>query len=225
MAYVDQFIRRLEHGARNEPRSLQKTIGPSELGEDCYHCLGAKLAGLSQTKDDTYVWASIKGQALHAHMEDMLRDWNAELGEERFLIERKVHVGNVADKPITGHLDCFDTYTGTVIDWKFPGDYTMRQVARGNVKATYRAQPHLYGKGLDDEGIQVNATVIVFLPVSSSKLSDTIQVSAPYDRATAELALKRANDIYGLIQREGAVNMVPRLKRKPDCFDCPRFAL
>ena len=35
----------IEDHITNQPRSLQKEIGPSELGTDCLHCLAARLAG------------------------------------------------------------------------------------------------------------------------------------------------------------------------------------
>ena len=35
----------LESWIRDQPRERQPEIGPSELGNDCLHCLAAKLAG------------------------------------------------------------------------------------------------------------------------------------------------------------------------------------
>ena len=49
------------------PRSLQKTIGPSELGTDCVHCLAAKLAGWKQIKGAA--WLPFIGTCVHEHFE------------------------------------------------------------------------------------------------------------------------------------------------------------
>ena len=35
----------IEAHIANQPRNLQKEIGPSELGTDCLQCLAARLAG------------------------------------------------------------------------------------------------------------------------------------------------------------------------------------
>ena len=43
----------IEDAITNHPRTLQKQIGPSEVGTPCDHCLAAKLAGWEETRDGT----------------------------------------------------------------------------------------------------------------------------------------------------------------------------
>ncbi|NUP75335.1 MAG: hypothetical protein HOQ07_11915, partial [Sinomonas sp.] len=61
----------IEHGILNQPRSLQRTIGPSEIGNPCDHCLAAKLAGWDETENDV-PWLPFVGTAVHAALEELV---------------------------------------------------------------------------------------------------------------------------------------------------------
>lgn len=225
MSYHKRFLDLMEWDASKDERSQQTRIGPSGLGEDCYHCLGCQLAELPQVEDHTYDWASIKGHEMHGYMERLLNKVNLLSGRDLYLVEQRLLCGTIGDMEIHGTSDCYDIENDVVVDWKFPADYTMRKVGQGKVPATYLAQPHIYGLGFEKLGYTPKQTLILFFPIGSSKLSDAIPVMRPYDRTIGELAFKRANDIHQLIQDKGADYVIPRLKRKADCFTCPRYAL
>lgn len=231
MRYHEQFLHLLEAEEVNDPRSLQRQIGPSEIGEPCIHCLGCKLAELPKDEtrppgEPTYAWARIKGKVLHNHMEHVMERQNLKLGTRQWLIEHRVTVGTIGPKIITGSADLFDIVNGVVIDWKMVSNKTLLKVQKGVIAPTYDTQRHLYGKGFEDAGYEVKKTLIMFMPVEKNDLKWAIPVYADYSRSKAESALQRANDIWELIQTRGGPEVViPKLKRLEGCWNCERYPL
>lgn len=220
MNYADRFLSWMHEAETSEPRSRQRQVGPSGLGTDCWHCLGARLAELPEAEDDTYEWARIKGRALHKHMAEV-----AELNNTgNLLIEHRVTVGQVGEKTITGSSDLFDISDGVVTDWKFVDSKKIVLVRRGIVTPEYEAQPHLYGLGFENQGYTVSGTLLMFFAVDSPKLADAYPFYRPYRRDIAEAVLARARVIEEAIRRDG-VNVVARLKRKPGCLNCAKYPL
>lgn len=211
----------LVNSERDDPRSQQKQVGPSGLGNPCWHCLGCMLAELPKQETNEYAWAKIKGHALHGFMADLI---DKQPGND-YLTEHRVTVGDVGDKTITGSADLFDIPEGVVVDWKFLGTKSMSKVARGVIKPEYLVQPNLYGLGFENEGYRVTSTLLMFIPVDSPKLADAVPCHRPYDRGTAEKAMHHANNIWNLIQRDGVNHVIPRLKRDPECWDCTKYGL
>ena len=75
-------------------------------------------------------------------------------------------------------------------DWKLTSPERLRHYAAEGPGPKYRAQAHLYGRGLANAGEHVTAVSIVFLPRAT--FLDGLHVwSEPYDPAVAEAALQR----------------------------------
>ena len=60
------------HAASNAPRSRQREIGPSEVGEPCLRRLAYKVAGTEPTNDGGDPWRPVVGTAAHAWLADSL---------------------------------------------------------------------------------------------------------------------------------------------------------
>lgn len=195
----------------NRPRSLQRTLGPSELGTPCQRQIAMKLAGVTRRPEDTRPpWAPMQGTAIHTLMEEALRFHNAQLGRERWIVEADLTIDpGLPDPdpvhhvdPIRGHGDAFDTDTGTVVDWKYVGITTLRDVKRKTVpneqlvKPEYRTQAHLYGLGHENAGRDVRYVRLVFL-ARSHDYADSTEWTEPYNREIADMAVMR---YYATIQ-------------------------
>lgn len=90
----------------HQPRSLQREIGPSELGTQCLHCLARKLTGHTTEEIRDVAWLPFIGTSVHAQFEHM---FSALDGYET---EKTVLVGNLTDaRPITGSIDLWDEKT------------------------------------------------------------------------------------------------------------------
>ena len=147
----------IEEAITNHPRSLQKTIGPSEIGTECDHCLGAKLAEWNQIREGG-AWLPTVGTAVHSWLADTFvaanEAWRQDTGETgtRWLVEHRVDVGD----DVLGSCDLYDRVTCTLIDWKIVAATTLRTAKGDGPSEQYRVQSHLYGRGWTRRGLDVD---------------------------------------------------------------------
>lgn len=193
-AMVD-LIDVINRAARGDDRSLQKEIGPSEIGGACERRLAMGLLGSPKPNTARDEWTSTVGTALHSWMEsafglDNSRRIAAGLGP-RWLIEQTVEIRT----GLKGHCDLYDLQTQTVIDHKFPGVTSIKKYRRqGHPGQQYRWQAHLYGKGWANLGLPVSAVQLVMWP-RSGLIRDAWQWSEPYSPAVADEALARVDKL------------------------------
>lgn len=243
-AGLQQIRAVIEKAILNQPRSLQKRIGPSEIGNPCDHCLAAKLAGWESTEKDV-PWLPFIGTAVHASIEQIFIDEAATIyGEDPaggvpYRAEHKVMVGTIDGQEIWGSTDLVDFGTGMTVDWKVVGATTLRS-AKVGPSQVYRVQQHLYAKGWNDAGYPIDHVAIAYLPRNSISLADAVWWTEQFNRQLAVDALDRANSFAVNIRAlrsisEDAVtawiSQLPRHNRQwnPDiaagkeCRDCARF--
>lgn len=216
----DEIMHFIRHAITDHPRSAQKRIGPSEIGLECTRRLAHKLAGHDEPERVT-PWKPTVGTAIHTWLEGVFADANRSLWTDtpRFLLERRVNVGEINGVTITGSCDFFDTATGIVNDWKTCGKTRLQTYKRKGPGGQYRTQAHLYGRGWQRAGHTVNHVMITFLP-RDGELSDTHLWHEPYDETIAIAALDRATGITQLIDTVGIDTV---LDMYPPCDDewCP----
>lgn len=222
----------IEHGITHQPRSLQKVVGPSEIGIECDHCLAAKLAGWEAIEHET-PWLPFIGTAVHSLLEELLIRYEANRNAvnttgRRFLTEAKTMVGHIDGTEIWGSTDLVDLASRTTFDYKIVGVTTLRGARKGPSQR-YRVQQQLYAKGWNDAGHRIEHVAIAYLPRNSLSLRDAIWWHEPYNRQVAIDALERANrlaiDIRALrsLGDEHVTQYVTSLPREPECKDCTRY--
>lgn len=198
----------------SRPRSLQKHLGPSEIGAECSRQLAYKLAGAAPVNDVADPWFPIIGTAVHAWLATAL-DWYQYnvLGftpdNPRFLIENRVHADSEGGYSTSGSTDVYDTRDDRVIDWKIVGVTTMRKVEKGTtpeeqVGSQYHVQGMTYGKGWQQRGFNPKTVMIAFLP-RSNFLSKMKLVEMEFDPSVAD----RAQDRVGTIEAMVAAGIPP----------------
>lgn len=193
----------IEHAITNTPRNQQVTIGPSSLGAECDRCLITELA--NQQPPAPYApWLPTIGTAVHEWLETVLVRHLMATSTDRWIPEGQVTVGTIDGAPITGHSDLYDTYTGTVIDYKVVGTMSLRQARAKGPSLTYRRQAHLYGRGWANAGHTVNTVAIWYLPRNGTRITDGHYWEQPYDPQMAEDALNRADMFAAAIRIHGA---------------------
>jgi hypothetical protein len=217
----------IEAAMVNAPRSLQKRIGPSELGIECGRCLAHKLAGTPERPEAA--WLPQIGTAVHEWLEGVfLRHelTRADLGiPGRYLPENKITVGNVGHQSISGSTDVFDVASGTVVDWKIVGTTTLRTTKARGASLQYQRQAHTYGKGWEDAGYTVKSVLIYFLPRNAMTLADAVPWQAPYDRQIALDTIARADDMADDIDDRGLDAVLASLPEHTfEGFSCKKFA-
>lgn len=232
-AVLGQAIRIVEHDITNQPRTLQSTLGPSEIGCACDRCLIHMLAGTPQ-QEIGVPWLPYVGTAVHEklemavtrHMLGELDTGTRDFGEE-WICEGRVNVGEVDGVPIVGSCDLFHIPTGTVIDWKIVGTTTHKKVRVDGSGAsfTYRRQVQCYGRGYARAGYTVRTVVIAFLPRNGLSLAQSRSYIAPYDEQVAIDALARATRFRQWIDAFGAEQVLAgAAPHTGDEFSCGRYA-
>lgn len=186
----------IDDAITNHPRSLQKTIGPSEIGTECDHCLAAKLAGWDQVRDGG-PWLPTVGTAVHSWIEDVAFKRAAldAHGRPRYLMERKVAVGIIGGVEITGSTDLVDLVRGMTWDWKIVGATTLRSAKTGP-SLRYKVQQMLYARGWRRLGILITHVGIAYLPRNEMSLRKAVLWTAEYDESVAVAALERADAMF-----------------------------
>ena len=195
------------------PRSQQKRIGPSEIGNPCARAIAYKVTGCPEVRTLPPGWRPFVGTATHGDLEEVfVTQPLTEDGAARWLVELTVEAGQVAGQPLKGHLDLYDRVTCTVVDWKIVGPSSMKKY-RAAINAgrapriVYRVQGHTYGLGLTRRGLPVDTVMIVFLP-AAGELDEALVWSEPYDEQVAVAAMARVDRIHGLA---AALGLAPAL--------------
>lgn len=201
----------------NQPRSLQKRIGPSEMGVDCRRAILHKLNGDPEPARGSVPWKPTIGTAVHTYLEEAFDKASAP-GQEQagtWITEQRVLVGKVGPTDITGSTDLYNVLAGAVMDHKVVGNSTLKTYKAHGPSPQYRRQAHTYGKGWEDRGYDVKMVMICFLP-REGELNDAFIWSEPYDRAVAEETIAKCDKLWTLLQ---AIGIDQALALYPECDD------
>lgn len=177
-----------EHAAR-APRTLQRHLGPSEIGVECHRQVAAKLAGLPATNHVMDPWPSIRGTALHAYAEKAFQGDNERSGRPRWITESRVTPFDVVDDQ-NGHSgtgDLFDGQELCVVDHKYLGETSLTKVRTKGPSRQYRVQLKLYAQGFRRMGLPVVRVVLAAYPATKASLDELYVWEEPYTAADDEL--------------------------------------
>jgi hypothetical protein len=209
----------------NAPRSLQKRIGPSELGIPCDLKIAYKLLGHPEVNDGRSVaWKPFIGTAVHDALKVLLElanyalpGWN-EHGRSRYLVEERVTVGQVNGDDIDGSCDLY--VDGLVLDWKIVGGDQLRKYKKEGPGEQYRRQAHLYAYGWAQKGLHVTDVAVYFLPRDQEWRQRHVWTE-PYDPQVALDTVAKVDGIAKLTAALG-VNALPLLQTGDAyCRSCP----
>lgn len=224
----------IEAHIRNQPRSLQTTIGPSEIGIPCTHCLGARLAGWPKLEPQI-AWMPFIGTAMHAYYEQLFQALTPNVKGAKYFTEEHVTVGEIAGTPITGSTDLYITDigdgSGMTVDWKIVGKTTLNKATRQGPSTQYITQAMLYAAGWNRAGWKTSHVCIYFQPRNSQTLDDGHIWVADFDPSIAENALTRVNQLANILQKIATDSgtktrdaYITALPRDPNCWDCRKYA-
>jgi hypothetical protein len=173
----------------NHPRSQQKRIGPSEIGDPCARRIAYKLTETPEARTLPTPGGPPSAPPSTAWLEEKFAEHNQAmhdaLGVSRFLIEQRVNAGPCAGADLEGSTDLYDRVTATSIDWKVIGP-TSHKKLRADVNAgrgprpEYRIQLHTYGLGFTRRGLPVDQVMLIGLP-AAGELDDAVMWTEPFD--------------------------------------------
>ena len=198
------------------PRSLQTTLGPSELGTPCDRRLAYRLAGSQVFNDRLDPLIAMVGTGIHSWMEEAIRRFNATFGDDTLTPETRV----VIDALLSGTSDLYHKQLRAVVDFKSAGADVLKKVPNFGPEPGYRVQTHLYGLGYENAGLPVDQVMLVYIPRSG--LLKGIHVwREPYDRRIAEDALRRRDTISRWVAEGKPYNEYSTEVTEKDCYFCP----
>lgn len=175
-------------------RSIQKRIGPSEVGEACARKLAYKMLEQPVTNPDLEHWAAIVGTACHAMAAQALIAQNIREGKLLWIVEHRVAMRAGLD----GSTDAYYVPDALVVDHKFVGATKLKEYTKDGPSEMYRDQGHLYGLGWANLGVPVREVCIAFYPRTSHTLRATHVWSEPFDPERAYRAMRRMDDILAV---------------------------
>lgn len=212
-------IRIIKDAITTDPRSLQKTIGPSEIGHPCTRRIGYTVAGTEKVNDEA-AWRPTVGRAVHLWLADVFMAANTD-DNVRYLVETSAEAG----ESVTGTLDLYDRAAFLVNDWKIVAPSMLRKYRANGPGEQYRVQIHGYARGLIARGLRVDTVGITFLPMNG-ELHEAVFWSEPYDEGVTVRALLRLAAIRSIVSVGGKVtpSHLPTDGADPDwCRYCPFY--
>lgn len=233
---VDQLYRAellsiVQMGIDAHERSHQFQVGPSEIG-GCSTKLAWKLAyGGAGSREGG--WAAHKGTVLHAWLDDLYSGQViAEIpvmpdGSQRFFSDLKLD-------PISPHvnggtLDLYDKLRQIIIDWKLPGDWTMKNVRNAELSEGYFVQAQQYAATLEaTTDHKVSQVALMFMPMCGDDLKGPARGAVfrywDFDPSVSEQAMAHVARIKNMLVVATPQEVMKVLPKKSDfCQSCPAF--
>lgn len=233
-AYARELADVVTRYSDRRPRSLQRHLGPSELGVECDRQVVGKLLGLPKTNHVADPWPSFVGTAVHAELESAFQWADVEdappsgLGTPfRWHTERRVtpRAGN------EGTADLYDAATFTLGDHKCLGDTTMKKLrSAGGPPRKYVAQMALYAVGYMRLGLRVDRTALIAWPRTGSTLDGLYVHEQAMDQSMFDLVAEvfadtdRRESMAELVA--AGAHTIDQVTRAPDgdeCHFCPFY--
>lgn len=225
--YAMELREIIRRHAAYQPRSLQKFLGPSELGSPCDRQVAGKMAGLPGTNHTADPWASIVGTAIHAYLADCFDAENYRAGVWRFLTETRVwgHPNH------PGTADLYDYLWRALVDHK-----ALSEKSLGKVKAIdgpprrYLVQILMYAAGYRNAGFDVERVMLAVWPRTKSNLSDLYvweRLHTTDDDRLLEEVFEQTEDRYvwatKLASGQCQLTDIPMTPDDDECFFCPFY--
>lgn len=225
------------------PRTLQRHLGPSELGHQCDRQLVGKMAGVAHSNASSLhdPWASFVGTAIHAIMEDAFK-WDAsaqdpaktpqENGKNpgRWEAERRVTPDPKSEAPHPGTADLYDWKYKAVVDWKAQSESVRDKLKRHGPPPHYFYQMMLYAFGYMWEGFTVERIVLVSLPRTKSSMDDIyvyehVITQEDIDNTVKLLEKTAVREELAKAVASGVLDLydIPMTPSDSDCQYCPFF--
>lgn len=210
--------------ANRQPRNVQRTLGPSELGHICHRQIVSKMSGQQKTNHVADPWPSIVGTAVHAWLADKFRNENAINGVIRWVPEVRV----TPDPLYPGTADLYDAYEKALVDHKVLGPTTMSEVqSAGGPPWHYVVQLLLYAQGYRNLGLRVDRVVLAAWPRTAPTLDSMYCWERPYEPARDDEIIRQVLALTALRRQvaeqvlagQMPIEAVPRTPSK-DCYFC-----
>jgi hypothetical protein len=167
-------------------RSVQRELGPSDLGHPCDRKLVYALRGTPPVNLPDPM-KTTEGHGIHYYMAEYFRT----LPGGRYLVEFPVTY-----RGVRGSIDLFDRYKKRIIDWKSTQRSDLvRRYRREGLPQGYLTQISIYVEGLRAAGEDVQDCALVFIPRGAKDMADVSAFVVQPDSERANTALDRYENL------------------------------
>lgn len=210
------------------PRSAQQMVGPSEVGT-CERKLAWKLC-YGSADGQPGGWAAHRGTVLHEWCDKHVfgpADMFMPDGSQRFFSD--MSLDSVHPHIHGGTTDLYDRLLETVVDLKFPGDWSMDKVKAGDFSTDYYVQAMQYAYHLIQMGYKVSRTALLVMPACGDDLHGPRKgaefVYWDYDESVAVEAMKRVDRIISMRDSGAPVSRILKMMDTQNsfCQGCPVY--
>lgn len=204
----------------NSARSVQATIGPSELGSSCDRRIAYRLAGVPEVNWWSDPLPAIVGTAVHGWLENAINRFQEVHFMKRWMTEITVQ----PDPLVKGHVDLYDHDLQAIIDWKTVSPTKLKAWKASGPPEHYKDQVNLYGRGAINQGLAVVRVVLVAIPRSGWLRDMQIWVDE-YRPERAQAALDRMYAIANTMIKAGDDLSFEDIPSVPsgECSFCPWY--
>lgn len=230
----------LKDYAARAPRSVQRHLGPSELGEVCDRQVVGKMSAQAKTNNVTDPWASVMGTAGHAYVEEMYKWDNVRrVGQgqaARWIPEQKVCPDpDLLTRLVTpdshpGTADLYDVNHLALVDHKFLGDSSRDKLKAHGPKHVYYVQLLLYRRGYQYLGLPVERVILLAWPRTKSFLDEMyvwehVPTQADEDLVDEVLANTARRQAMAELVKAGQLGLmdIPATPSDDSCAFCPYY--
>lgn len=246
-AFAQQYSKELRgvvtRFAARMPRTMQRHLGPSELGHLCDRQLVGKMAGIALSSSSSLhdPWASFVGTAIHAILEEAFK-WDAAPPDpEKLAIENGINPGRwEAEKRVTpdpnapaphpGTGDLYDWTYKAVVDHKCQSEGVRDKLKRNGPPPHYFYQMLLYALGYRWLGYEVTRIVLVSWPRTKSTMDDIycyehVITDADWQSVYKLLEKTAVREQLAELVAAGGLDLfdIPMTPSDSDCQYCPFF--
>lgn len=204
----------------HSPRSVQSTIGPSELGSLCDRKIAYRLAGVPEANWWSDPLPAIVGTAVHHWLEGAINNFQQVHYMNRWQTEITVQ----PDPMVKGHVDLYDSQLCMVIDWKTVSPTKLKAWKADGPPEHYKDQVNLYGRGCMNANLPVARVALVAVPRSGWLRDMQIWVD-DYRPERAQAALDRMYGIANKLISMGDDLSFEEIDSAPssECSFCPWY--
>lgn len=204
----------------NSARSIQTTIGPSELGSLCDRKIAYRLAGTPEANWWSDPLPAIVGTAVHSWLEKAVNRFQEVHFMDRWLTEITVQ----PDPMVKGHVDLYDKQLAMIIDWKTVSPTKLKAWKADGPPEHYIDQVNLYGRGAMNAQLPVSRVCLIAVP-RSGWLRDMQVWVDDYRPERAQAALDRMYAIANKMISMGDDLAFEDIESVPsgECAFCPFY--
>jgi hypothetical protein len=224
-AQIAAQMKEIFHAYSNRmERTLQTTLGPSEIGSPCDRRLAMSLMHIPPVSPGMDGWAAFVGTCIHTGLAEMLTWADANTG--RFAVE--VPLTFPSEYVPKGTSDLLDRVLMVVDDHKAMGRFSLDELRTKGPRELYRVQLHTYAYGQVAKGEKVKWVAIVAWPREQNSLKDLYVWVEPYQPEIAQKAIARVDAIAGEVKSKTGLMQPLEIAKDfdvaDDCKFCPFLA-